>query len=545
MKFYFLFIVSGAFTFFSCSTQNPKYDADILVYGATSSGIVAAIEAARMGKKVALIEPTQHIGGMTTGGLVWTDYGVVDAVGGLAGEFYARVTQHYQNPGAWKTDDPFKEKILGRSKKYMISFEPHVADSVYRVMMQEAGISVIMGERIKQQDGVVKEGSEIREVHFESGRVMKAKIFIDATYEGDLMAFAKVSYEVGRESKSTYGESLAGVLGDTVLGYRQPKKHFGKNVNPYDANGNLLFGIQDVKLAPPGTGDNKVQAYNVRMCLTSDPANKIPVTRPADYDSTKYELMARYIAAHNISQLKQLFKIDPVPNRKTDINDGCPYSTDYIGANWDYPEGSYSRRQEILEDHHSFTKGMIYFVGNDPRVPENIRQEMQAYGYPKDEYLDNDHWTPQVYIREARRMTGEYVMTQHDCQENTIKEKSIGLGSYGVDSHHIQRLIAPDGELINEGNFLASHHAYEIPLETILPKREECSNLLVPVCVSSSHIAFGSIRMEPVFMILGQSAATLAAMALDEHKTIYDVEYATLAKKLKGDRQVLKLADLP
>ncbi len=545
MKIYFLLFLITVFFVFSCTTKKPQYDADILVYGATSGGIITAIQAARMGKKVALVEPGQHIGGMTTGGLVWTDYGIVDAVGGLAGEFYSRVTEHYQKPSAWKVDDPFKEKILNRSSRYIISFEPHVADSVYRVMMQEAGVSVITGERIKQDGGVLKQGTEIKEIHFESGRTMIAKVYIDATYEGDLLAFAKVSYHVGRESKETYGESLAGVLGDTVLGYRQPKKHFGKNVNPYDANGNLLFGIQDVKLAPPGTGDDKVQAYNVRMCLTSNPADKIPITRPTDYDSTQYELMARYIAAHDVKELKQLFKIDPVPNMKTDINDGCPFSTDFIGANWDYPEGSYSRREEILENHHSFTKGMIYFVGHDPRVPEGIRMEMQTYGYPKDEYPDNDHWTPQVYIREARRMMGVYVMTQHDCQENTLKTKSIGLGSYGVDSHHIQRLIAPDGELINEGNFLAPHHAYEIPEEAILPKKEECTNLLVPVCVSSSHIAFGSIRMEPVFMILGQSAATLAALALDEHKTVYDVEYATLAKKLQEDHQVLKLADLP
>ncbi len=563
-----LLLLALFITLISCGEKKPIYDTDLLVYGATSGGITAAIQASRLGKKVLLVEPSQHIGGMTTGGLVWTDFGVEGAVGGLSGEFYSRITQHYQSDAAWKMNDPFKDRLLNPSQEYIKSFEPHVADSVFQAMLQEEGITVITEERLDLQKGVTKEKNVIREVVFESGKTISARIFIDATYEGDLMALADVSYHVGRESRDTYDESAAGVLGeDTILskplsffrgymGLFQPKRYFNRvdtyipgaelmgyaKVNPYDENGDLLYGIQDVPLEAPGTGDEKVQAYNVRVCLTTDSANRIPITRPVDYDSTKYELLARYIEAHRLDNIRQvLFKIDPVPNQKTDINDGCPYSTDYIGANWDYPEADYDRREEILEEHHRFTKGLLYFIGHDPRVPEEIRSEMLRYGYPKDEYVKNNHWTPQVYIRESRRMIGEYVMTQQDIETNTTKEHSIGLGSYALDSHHVQRVVASEGELINEGNFtIRVDSPYEIPYEAILPRKEECSNLLVPVCVSSSHVAFGSIRMEPVFMVLGQAAATAACLALNEGSNIHSIDYSTLREQLTQDGQKLK-----
>ena len=528
---------------------------DLVVYGGTSGGIAAAIQTARMDRTVLLVEPSSHLGGMTTGGLVWTDFGVEGAVGGLSGEFYRRVTQHYQSDAAWKVDDPFKDRLLNASQEYIKSFEPSVADSVYRAMLQEAGVEVWMEERLDRQSGIEKEGTVIRNITFESGKTVSGKIFIDATYEGDLMALAGVSYHVGRESRDTYRESLAGVLEDDP-DVRQPKRHFNKvdpyipgadqrgysRVDPYDENGNLLYGIQDERLEVPGTGDDKVQAYNVRICLTTDSTNKIPITRPAGYDSTHYELLARYIEAHQLDNIRQvLFKIDPVPNQKTDINDGCPYSTDYIGANWDYPEADYERREEILEEHHRFTKGLLYFIGNDPRVPETIRTEMLRYGYPKDEYRNNDHWTPQVYIRESRRMIGEYVMTQQDIEENTTKEHSIGLGSYALDSHHVQRVVTSEGELINEGNFtIRVDGPYEIPYEAMLPRKVECTNLLVPVCVSSSHVAFGSIRMEPVFMVLGQAAATAACLALNADTDVHTLDYSTLREQLIKDGQKLK-----
>lgn len=535
------------FSFFSCSETQQQYDADILIYGATSGGITAAIQAARLGKKVLLIEPSQHIGGTTTGGLVWTDYGQEGVVGGLAGEFYSRVTDHYRSDQAWKVNDPFRERLLNPKLKYIKSFEPRIADSVFQKMLSETGIEVITGQRLDLKAGVQKESNMITAVTFESGRKYSARIFIDASYEGDLMALAKVSYHVGRESADTYRESLAGVLAEDST-VNQPKRYFNKldkymmgsstrgysRVNPYDDKGNLLYGIQDVPLEAAGTGDDKVQAYNVRIVLTTDTDNMIPITRPDDYESAKYDLLIRYVKAHKLDHIRQvLWKIDPVPNQKTDINDGCPYSTDYIGANWDYPEADYARRKEILDAHHSFTKGLLYFIGHDPRMPESIRAEMLRYGYPKDEYVNNNHWTPQVYIRETRRMIGEYVMTQKDIEENTTKEHSIGMGSYALDSHHVQRLVTPDGELINEGNFtIKINGPYEIPYESIIPKVKECANLLVPVCVSSSHVAFGSIRMEPVYMVLGQAAGSAAALALDEDNDVHKIDYETLRAQL-------------
>lgn len=556
-----------AFLGTSCSNHKRDYDADILIYGATPGGITAAIQAVRSGKSVILVEPTHHIGGATTGGLVWTDYGVEGVVGGLAGEFYRRVTDHYRSDAAWKADDPFRERLLNPELKYIKSFEPRIADSVFQVMLAEADIEVVTGERLELDNGVSVVEGAIRNVTFESGKKLSARIFIDTSYEGDLMALAGVSYHVGRESRDTYNESAAGVLGeDTILGksmeeFRkydglfQPKRYFNRvdayikaddiqrvgNVDPYDAEGNLLYGIQDVPLEPVGTGDAKIQAYNVRVVLTTNPDNMIPISRPDDYDSTKYELLARYIAAHKLNNIRQIFyKIDPVPNQKTDINDGCPFSTDYIGANWDYPEGDYERREEILQDHHSFTRGLIYFAGHDPRVPESIRKEVLRYGYPKDEYTNNDHWTPQVYIRETRRMIGDYVMTQKDITDETKKEHSIGMGSYALDSHHLQRVVTPEGDVINEGNFTIRLHApYEIPYESIVPKEKECTNLLVPVCLSSSHVAFGSIRMEPVYMVLGQGAGEAAVLALEGDVPVQRVDYTKLAARLKKDGVIM------
>ena len=543
---------------FSCAEKQTDDATEILIYGATSGGITAAIQSARMGNKVLLIEPSQHIGGTTTGGLVWTDYGQEGVVGGLAGEFYQRVTEHYRSDAAWKVEDPFRERLLNDKLKYIKSFEPRIADSIYRQMLSEAGVELLIGKRLDLDSGVKMNDNLITAVTFESGETLKAKVFIDASYEGDLMALAGVSYHVGRESADTYNESLAGVLADdsTVL---QPKRYFNKlqkymvgsstrgypRVDPYDDAGNLLYGIQDVPLEAPGTGDDKVQAYNVRIVLTSNPQNMIPITRPSDYDSTKYELLIRYVNAHQLDQIRQvLWKIDPVPNQKTDINDGCPFSTDYIGANWDYPEADYTRREEILDAHHSFTKGLIYFIGHDPRMPKSIREEMLRYGYPKDEYTNNNNWTPQVYIRETRRMIGEYVMTQKDIEVNTSKEHAVGMGSYMLDSHHIQRLLTKDGELINEGNFtIRIDGPYEIPYASLIPKERECANLLVPVCVSSTHVAFGSIRMEPVYMVLGQTAGTAASLAIDVDNNVHQVKYETLQRRLLMDGQTLKYKD--
>jgi hypothetical protein len=421
----------------------------------------------------------------------------------------------------------------------MKSFEPKVALQIFQSMLRENGVEILLNERLDPVSGVDKEGTKIISIITESGKEIYGEVFIDATYEGDLLAFTGVNYHVGRESEEEYGESLAGVLGEEES-FRQPKKYFGPGVDPYDKEGNLLFGIQDVPMGIPGEGDKKIQAYNFRMCLSKHPENQIPVDVPENYDASKYELLGRYVVENPPKSLQDLIKISPVPNQKTDINDGCPFSTDYIGANWDYPEGDYQTRESIIKDHTDFTKGLIYFIGHDQRIPEKVRNEMLQYGYARDEFVENNNWNPQLYIREARRMIGKYIMTQHDCQRDTVKDTSIGIGSYGVDSHHIQRIVH-NGQVINEGNFLAHHHPYEIPYESIVPKTDECANLLVPVCVSSSHIAFGSIRMEPVYMILGQSAGTAAVLTLEKDQAVQEINYEELKNQLLKNGQKLKL----
>ncbi len=509
---------------------------DLVVYGGTSAGVTAAVQGARMGAKVALIEPGIHLGGLSAGGLGRTDYGHEQTIGGLSREFYRTVGTLYGKTIAW-------------------DFEPHVAEQAFGLMIERAGpgsIEVVFGERLAldRETGVDKDGARIKEIVMESGRRFPGRSFIDATYEGDLMAVAGVSYHVGRESRDTYGESLAGVLEPGEGEFRQPKQFFPPEVNPYivpgDPTSGLLPGIQDTVLAPPGSGDDKIQAYNFRVCLTSEPSNRIPLEKPADYDPLLYELLARWIQAWPDIALvwrgdnHGIFIISSMPNNKTDINDGCPANTDYIGANWDYPEGDYETRERIVREHASYTKGLLWFVQNDPRVPERIRAEFGRYGYPKDEYPDNGHFSHQIYIREARRMTGPYVMTQQDCRRERLKDDPVGLGSYGVDSHHVQR-VAISGRVINEGNFLAGHISYEIPYRSITPKSGECDNLLVPVCMSSSHIAFGSLRMEPVFMILGQSAATAAIMAAGQGVAVQELDYHELRERLLADGQRLDL----
>jgi FAD-dependent oxidoreductase family protein len=519
-----------------CTSPEKYYD--IVIYGGTSSGVIAAVQAARMGKTVALVEPGRHLGGLTSGGLGRTDYGHQETIGGLARTFYEKAGRYYQQEIAW-------------------DFEPHVAEKVFNDMVREAGpgkLEVILEQRLlfDARRGVQRKGAGIEAIVTESGRRFGGRVFIDATYEGDLMALAGVSYHLGREARDTYGETLAGVLEPGKGSYFQPKQFFPPEVDPFlipgEPGSGLLPGIQGAGLDKPGAGDRKIQAYNFRVCLTTDPDNRIPFTEPAGYEPLRYELLARWIAAVPNLQLrskgknKGILKIDSMPNQKTDINDGCPASTDYIGANWEYPEGDYETRDSIIQQHVDYTKGLLWFLASDPRVPGHIRFEMQKYGYPKDEYIDNGHFSHQLYIREARRMAGGYVMIQQDCQENRRKKDSIGLGSYGVDSHHLQRVVL-DGRVVNEGNFLASHISYEIPYRSITPLPGECENLLVPVCLSSSHIAFGSIRMEPVFMILGQSAATAACLAIKSGVSVQNVDYAALRSRLATDNQVLRLTD--
>jgi hypothetical protein len=515
---------------------------DVVVYGGTSSGIIAAIQAKRMRKSVVLIEPSNHLGGLTTGGLGATDIGNKAAIGGLARDFYHRVWQHYQNDTAWNRES--REQYRTRNVRFdpkdntMWTFEPHVATKIYREMLVEARIEPLMNERLDRRSGVKKDGARIESITMESGRSFAGRMFIDATYEGDLMAAAGVSFHVGREANEKYDETLNGVQPKlNVKSHRFPKP-VDPFVKPSDPKSGLLRGIQVKSLPPDGSGDETVQAYCYRLCTTDVPENRRAWAKPDDYDPARYELLLRnFEAGDHRAPWHPLW----MPNRKTDTNNNGAFSTDYIGGNYAYPNAGYEERQRIEADHRSYQQGLLWTLANHPRVPEKVREEFQRLGLAKDEFVENDNWPTQLYVREARRMIGPYVMTEHNCRGKKAVDDSVGLGAYGMDSHNCQRYVTPEGYAQNEGDVqVGGFKPYSISYRSIVPKSEECENLLVPVCLSSSHIAYGSIRMEPVFMILGQSAATAASMAIDDGVAVEKVSYQQLRKKLIEDKQVLK-----
>lgn len=523
---------------------------DIVIYGGTSSGVAAAIQGARMGKTAVLIEPTQFLGGLTTGGLGATDIGNKRAIGGIAREFYGRVWQHYQNPAAWTRQtrtDYFdrRNKTTGPDEKTMWTFEPHVATKIYDDMLREAGakITVVRGERLDLAPGkgVIKDGTRIVRIVMESGRAFEGKMFIDATYEGDLLAKAGVSYHVGREANAVYGETINGVqVGHSV------SHQFTKKVDPYvrpgDPTSGLLPGIEKDGPGEEFSGDRKVQAYNFRMTTTDVPENRRAWEKPANYDERWFELALRNIEAgdHRISW-------NPVwmPNRKTDTNNNFAISTDFIGQNWDYPEADYATRARIVQAHVDWQKGLMWTYAHHPRVPEKIRAEFQRLGLAKDEFTDNDNWPRQMYVREARRMISDYVMTEKNCTRAIVAEDSVGMGAYNMDSHNIQRYVTKEGFVRNEGDVQVRVRPYPISYRSLRPRAAECTNLLAPTCLSSSHIAFGSIRMEPVFMVLGQSAATAAVHAIDERTTVQKIDAKKLEARLLKDGQVLDFTSDP
>jgi hypothetical protein len=525
--------------------ENTKAESyDIVVYGGSSSGIIAAIQAKKMGKTVGLIEPSNHLGGLTTGGLGATDIGNKQAIGGLARDFYYRIWQHYDNDAAWVRESQAeynsRNPRAGTNDKTMWTFEPHVAAKIYREMLAEAKIEPALNERLDRQHGVKKTGARIESITVESGRTYVGKMFIDATYEGDLMAAAGVSYHVGREANSVYGETLNGV--EPKLNVKNHR--FIKGVDPYikpgDRASGLLNGIQVKNLPADGSGDRLVQAYCFRLCTTDVPENRRSWPKPADYEEARYELLLRnFEAGDDRAPWHPLW----MPNRKTDTNNNGAFSTDYIGGNYEYPDADYATRAKIVADHRSYQQGLLWTLANHPRVPKKVRAEFQRLGLAKDEFVGNDNWPTQLYIREARRMIGPYVMTEQNCRGKKVAEDSIGLGAYGMDSHNCQRYINERGHVQNEGDVqVAGFAPYPISYQSIVPKAVECENLLVPVCLSSSHIAYGSIRMEPVFMILGQSAATAATLAIDDGIAIQKLSYRRLRDRLRADKQVLESA---
>ncbi len=514
------------------SAQQPQYD--IVVYGGTSAGVVAAVQTAREGKSVILIEPGEHVGGLTVSGLGWTDTGNKSVIGGVSREFYQRCKQYYDRAEAWKFERPDQYKTYRPDDDAIWAFEPHVAERIYNQMLRQSGVKVVFGKRL--DEAAVQEG-RITALLTDDGAVYTGRVFIDATYEGDLLAAAGVSFTVGRESNDQYGETLNGVQKGRAVHHQ-----FTHTVDPYviagDPDSGLLPGI-NTQPGDDGAADDRLQAYNYRIAMTDVPENRIPFEKPEGYDELDHELLLRNCEA---GDRRIPLSIHMVPNRKTDLNNNFAVSTDWIGMNYDFPEAGYAEREQFLRDLETYIRGFLWTLQNHPRVPQEIRNQVAKWGYSKDEWVDNDHWPYWCYIREARRMVSDYVQTELDCKRLRICEDPVGMGSYNMDSHHCQRYIDEHGHVRNEGDVQVSPGGpYLIAYRSIVPKREECTNLLVPVCLSSSHIAYGSIRMEPVFMILGQSAATAACMAIDAQQPVQDVDYAALREKLLADKQVLDI----
>ena len=509
---------------------------DVIVYGGTSAGVAAAIQTSRMGKSVILIEPTKYVGGLTSGGLGMTDSGKREVIGGISREFYQRLQQHYHQADSWRQEKPADYLHYKKKDDAIWRFEPHVAMKALREMLAEAKVEVVHGQRLDLKNGVSTSGSKITEIRMESGEAYRGKMFIDGTYEGDLMAKAGVSYTVGREANSKYGETLNGVQNSNARSHQ-----FLHNVDPYaipgDPQSGLLPGVQAEGPGEEGAGDHRIQAYCFRMCLTDDPANRVAFPKPEGYDPLRYGLYLRYI-------LKGWRNVwgnhKDMPNRKTDTNNHGGFSTDNIGMNYAYPDGDYATREAIIKEHELYQKGLFWFLCNDPRVPKDLQENISKWGLAKDEFTDNGNWPHQIYVREARRMVSDYVQTEADCFRTHQTPMSVGMGSYNMDSHHVQRYVDQNGFVRNEGDVQVSPGGpYQISYRAIRPKKEECQNLLVPAALSASHIAFGSIRMEPVFMILGQSAATGACQAIDQKVAVQDIDPAKLEARLIADKQVL------
>lgn len=550
------------FSFHDVPTPPRQYD--IVIYGGTSAGVVAAIQASRMGKSVVLIEPTNRVGGLTTGGLGATDIGNKQAIGGISREFYQNIRKYYDDPKNWKWQEASEYKRRGdhrnaEQEETMWTFEPSAALKVYQDMLSKEKIKVVYGERLDRNSGVKKAGKSITEITMENGSAYRGRMFIDATYEGDLMATAGVSYTVGRESNKQYGETLNGVQANRFnlslkgsISRNGQHHNFIERVDPYiikgDKSSGLLPYINPEAPGVDGDGDNKIQAYCFRMTLTDHPENRIPFRKPADYDELNYELLLRNYEAREGS-VDQMYSYgdplvpwinSPMPNRKTDTNNQKGFSTDFIGQNYDYPEASYAEREKIVERHRSYQQGLMWTLAYHPRIPEEVRNVVSQWGTCKDEYERGDGWQEQLYIREARRMISDQVMTQHHCEGLQVVEDPIGLAAYGMDSHMIQRYVDVNGYVKNEGN-VECHVAspYPISYRSIVPRKTECDNLLVPICLSASHIAYGSIRMEPVFMVLGQSSAIAASLAVDRKLPLQDVPYSALKDALLQYKQRL------
>jgi hypothetical protein len=523
----------------TCAADETTYD--LVIYGGTSGGVAAVVQARRMGKTAVLVEPGDHLGGLTSGGLGATDIGNKGAIGGISREFYQMVKAHYAEDSSWKHERPEGYRS-GRGSETakedaMWTFEPSVAERIMDNLCRTAGVLVVKRERLDLKNGVEMDAKSIVRIRMESGRTFRGRMFIDATYEGDLLAKAGVSYTVGREANSQYGETLNGVQTKNARSHQ-----LVAGVDPYVKKGDKSSGLLPrVHPGPPGeegSADKRVQAYNFRMCLTDVKENQIPFQEPPGYDPLQYELLLRNFEA---GETRAPWAPVLMPNRKTDVNNNHGFSSDNIGMNYDWPDADYATRDKIFQEHLRYQQGFLWTLVSNPRVPEKIRREVGRWGLCKDEFTATGGWPHQLYVREARRMVGDYVMTQHDCQGRRTAEDPVGLAAYTMDSHNVQRYVDEQGHVRNEGDVqVGGFSPYPISYRAIIPKASECQNLLVPVCLSATHISYGSIRMEPVFMVLGQSAATAAVLAIDAKTSVHKVEYARLRERLLADKQVLE-----
>ena len=513
---------------------------DLVVYGGNAAGVAAAVQASRLGASVVLLEPGPALGGLTTGGLGATDVGDKRVVGGLAREFYQRVHDHYQKPSAWLRETradylPRHPLNVTEATRQHWFFEPRVATAVIDALVREAAVPVHLGARLDRSRRVERSGARLTSITLVDGRVFRGRSFIDATYEGDLLAAAGVSYTIGREANSLHGESLNGIR------FLAPEQTAG--IDPYVRAGDPSSGLLP-RVAPrapgrEGDADPGVQAYNFRLCLTDVLENRVPIERPRSYDPLQYELILRSISGRPVAPGPQLFTLTPMPNRKTDTNNRGMFSTDYVGRSTGWAEASDEERGKLWLEHQEYTQGLFWFLAHDPRVPEPVRREVGRWGLAKDEFTAFGHWPFQLYVREARRMRGEYVITELDARRRTTVPDPVAFASYALDSHAVGYFVDSEGRLRVEGAFLENIRAFPLSYRALLPRRAEAENLLVPVCLSATHAAYGSVRMEPVFIMLGQAAATAAVLAQRAGRPPHELPYAQLRERLLADGAVL------
>lgn len=560
LKKIFIPLLMGLLYFSACNSaqkgDTPAFHAkttaaDVVVYGDASGGVIAAVQAARMGKNVTLISQFGHLGGLSSSGLGATDMGDVRIIGGMSKEFYHRIYLYYLKDEAWQTqtrqDFPRRNPKQGGGNPNTIEnqqqlascFEPKVAERIFNQLFAESGVHIIKG-RIDLKDGITMNDKRIITIQLEDGQRIEGNMFIDASYEGDLMALANVSFMIGREANAEFGEDHNGNTGPLKT------NNLPDGIDPYlvkgDPNSGLIPDVNPDMGGKVGDADYRLQAFCYRMVLTDAEANRIAIEKPANYEEARYEILFRAIEA---GQSRNFFKVTPMPNNKTDSNNLGGISTDYIGMNygkdWNWSTLNHKQRDALAAKHKDWQLGLVWTLQNHSRVPESIRQSVAQWGLPKDEFADNGNWPYNLYVREARRMKSDFIMTEQHCRNLLPVTESIGMGAYTLDSHNTQRFVY-NGMVKNEGDIQARLTApYAISYRAIIPKASECENLLVPWALSSTHIAFGSIRMEPVFMIIGQSAGTAAVMAIDGNTSVQDVPYAKLREQLIKDGQVLKI----